>query len=145
MGQTTINHPAVITILLGGIYKLTVPSHGWFLTILPTFYCFIALKIPGKYCLTIGSQCFTWIYQFLDSCNMSRSQSQLFTPGTKIIKIYVIAFWRGPITFHCFVQGNWLHGDLNCLGLRGAGCLCVCNHVGELSEHILRLFLEEIC
>ena len=92
----------MITILLGGIYKLTVPSHGWFLTILPTFYCFIALKIPGKYCLTIGSQCFTWIYQFLDSCNMSRSQSQLFTPGTKIIKIYVIAFWEGPYHFPLF-------------------------------------------
>ena len=28
-------------------------------------------------------------------------------------------------------------------GLRGAGCLCVCNHVGELPKHIPRLFPKQ--
>lgn len=65
------------------------------------------------------------------------TEVQLFTPGTKI---EVIVFLGGHYRFTVFRSNQ--HEIITAgHGLRGVRCLCVCNHVGELSQHIPRLIM----
>ena len=74
----------------------------------------------------------------------------------RLVQKYMLSlFGGGPIAFQCFVQTNtkycknareWasrIQISTAGGGLRAFCCLCVCNHVGELSKHIPRLFPKQ--
>ena len=73
---------------------------------------------------------------------MSRGQSQLLTPGTRIkFIVFFGALSLSSVLFKSTLNNAKCKGigftdsDLNCRGwIKGARCLCVCNHVGELSK-----------